>query len=79
MLDFLMDNIFVLFGGLVFQQRIGIPMGMNCAQLHFDWFLYAYEADFLQGLIKNKERKLAQIFNSSFCYIDDVLSLNNSW
>jgi len=26
MLDFLIDNIFVLFGGRVFQQTIGIPM-----------------------------------------------------
>ena len=27
MLDFFMDNIFVLFGGRVFQQTIGNPMG----------------------------------------------------
>jgi hypothetical protein len=40
--------------------------------------LHAYEADFLQGLFKNKERKLSQTFNSSFRYLDDVLSLNNS-
>ena len=40
----------------------------------------SYEADFLEWLLKNKDRKLAQTFNSSFCYIhvDDVLSLNNS-
>jgi len=41
-------------------------------------FLHAYEADFLEGLLKNKDRKLAQTFNSSFRYIHDVLSLNNS-
>ena len=41
-------------------------------------FIHVYEADFLQGLLKNKDRKLAQTFNSSFRYIDDVLSLNNS-
>jgi hypothetical protein len=29
-------------------------------------------------IIKDKDRKLAQIFNSSFCYIDDVLLLNNT-
>jgi hypothetical protein len=32
----------------------------------------------LQGLLKNKDRKLIQTFNSNFHYIDDVLSLNNS-
>ena len=40
--------------------------------------IYAYEADLLQGLLRNKDRKLAQTFNSSFRYIADVLSLNNS-
>jgi hypothetical protein len=28
---FLIDNIFVMFGGRVFQQTVGIPMGTNCA------------------------------------------------
>jgi len=33
MLQFLIDNIFVMFGGRVFQQTAGIPMGTNCAPL----------------------------------------------
>ena len=78
MLDFLIDNIFVEFGGRIFQQTIGIPMGTNCAPLLADLFLYSYEADFIQGLLKKKEKKLARSFNYSFRYIDDVLSLNNS-
>ena len=28
MLEFLVDNIFVVFGGKVFQQIVGIPMGI---------------------------------------------------
>ena len=36
MLDFLIDNIFVMFGGRVFQQTVGIPMGNNCAPLLAD-------------------------------------------
>jgi hypothetical protein len=31
-----------------------------------DLFLHAYEADFLRGLLKNKDRKLTQNFDSSF-------------
>jgi hypothetical protein len=31
MLDGLISNIFVLFGGLVYQQTTGIPIGINCA------------------------------------------------
>ena len=45
MLEFLVD-IFVVFGGKVFQQIVGIPMGTNCAPLLADIFLYSYEAEF---------------------------------
>ena len=78
MLDFLIDNIFVTFGGRVFQQTVGIPMGTNCAPLLADLFLYYYEADFMQELLRKKDKKLAISFNSTFRYIDDVFSLNNS-
>ena len=78
MLDFLIDNIFVEFGGLIFQQTIGIPMGTNCAPLLADLFLHSYEAEFIQSLLKDKKKKhLAKFFNFTFRYIDDVLSLNN--
>jgi hypothetical protein len=57
---------------------IGITMGTNCAPLLSDLFLHAYLADFLPSLLMNEDRKLSQTFNSSFCYIDDVLWLNIS-
>ena len=47
MLEFLVDNIIVVFWGKVFQQIVGIPMGTNCAPLLADIFLYSYEADFI--------------------------------
>jgi hypothetical protein len=78
MLQFLIDNIFVIFDRLVFQQTVGIPMGTNCAPLLADLFLYSYEVNFIQGLLKKKEKKLPRSFNFTFRYIYDVLSLNNS-
>ena len=78
MLEFLIDNIFVIFGGRVFQQTVGIPMGTNCAPLLADLFLYSYEEDFIQGLLKKNEKKLARSFNFTFRYIDNVPSLNNA-
>ena len=54
---------------------VGIAMDTNCAPLLADVFLYSYEADFIQGLLKKNERKLAGSFNFTFGYIDDVLSL----
>ena len=54
MLEYLVDNIFVEFGGRIFQQTIGIPIGTNCAPLHVfaDFFLYSYEAEFVQSLLQ---------------------------
>ena len=53
-------------------------MGTNCALLLADLFLYTYEAEFIQTLVKSKKKKLAQSFNLTFRYIDDVLSLSNT-
>ena len=63
-----------MFGGRVFQQTVGIPMGTNCAPLLADLFLYSYEAYFIQELLKKDEKKLAQSFNYKF----QTLSISNS-
>ena len=49
MLEYLIDNIFVEFGGRIFQQTIDIQMGTDCAPLLADLFLYSYEAEFVQS------------------------------
>jgi hypothetical protein len=36
-----------MFGGRVFQQTVGIAMGLHCTPLLADLFLYSYEADFI--------------------------------
>ena len=51
MLNCLIDNIYVTFGGKVFQQIVGIAMGTNCAPLLADLFLYSYEAEYIQSLL----------------------------
>ena len=63
MIDFLFDNIFVQFGECLFHQVIGIPMGTNCALLLADLFLYSYENEFLDNMIKSGHRRLARSFN----------------
>ena len=78
MLEFLIDNIFVSFGGTLFQQVVGIPMGTNCAPILTDLFLYSYESEFLQKPVKDKKIHEARAFNFTYRYIDDVLSINNS-
>ena len=38
-----MENIFVQFEGMVYQEIVGIPMGTNCAPLKADLFSYCYD------------------------------------
>ena len=77
MIEFLIDNIFVQFGGRLFRQVIGIPMGTNCAPLLADLFLYSYENEFLDNMIKSGRRRLARSFNLCYRYIDDLIVFNN--
>ena len=65
MIEFLVDNIYVRLGVRLFQQMLGIPMRPDRAPLLADLFLYSYENEFLDKLIKEGIRKLARKFNLS--------------
>ena len=58
MIEFWVDNIYVRFGGQFLRQMVGIPMGTNCVPLLADLFLYSYENEYLDKLIKAKESLL---------------------
>ena len=75
MLEFLVDNMLVVFAGKVFQQIVGISMGTNCPPLLADIFLCTYEAEFIR-LCSQRERNSISV--QSQRYIDDVLSINKS-
>jgi hypothetical protein len=72
MLEFLIDNIYVVVGGQVFQESVEIPMGTNCTPLLVDLFLYSFEAEFIQNILYEKTKSLAAAINSMFQYTDDV-------
>ena len=57
MIEFLVDNIYVRFGGQLFRKMVDIPVGTNCPPLLADLFLYSYENEFLDILIKEDKRK----------------------
>ena len=75
MLEYLIDNSFVEYGGQIVQQTVGILMGTKCAPLLANLFLYSYEAEFVQSLLNAGKKHLAQQFNFIYRYIDGVLSL----
>ena len=58
--EFLVDNIYVRFGGQLFRQMVSLHMGTNCAPLLADLFLYSYENEFLDKLIKEAKESLLE-------------------
>ena len=54
-----------------------VPMGTNCAPLLSDLFLYSYESEFVDNMIRGGHKKLARSFNLCYRYIDDLIVFNN--
>lgn len=77
MISWLIDNTYVTVGDLVFRQVIGIPMGTNCAPYLANLFLFAYEFDFLNSTLKQKDFSTLHKFKKCHRYIDDLLAVNN--
>ena len=76
MTEFLVDNIYVRFGGQLFRQMVDIPMGTNCAQLLADLFLYSFDNEFLDKLIKGGQKK--SLLGSSISHIIILMTLSLS-
>ena len=77
MLEFLVDNIYVVFAGNVFQQIVGIPIRTNCAPFLAEIFLYSYEAEFYMGQMYSVELEIKDKTegNTSATYLDLLLSI----
>ena len=76
MIEFLIDNIFVQFGGGFFRQVIKIPWTKLCSitcwpfpLLIWEWISRQYDQKWPQGL--------ARSFNLCYRYIDDLIVFNN--
>ena len=70
MIKFLIDNIY-----MQFEKASGNwnSKGANCAPLLADLFLYSYENQFLDNIIRSGHRRLAGSFNLCYRYIDDLI------
>ena len=77
MINWLIDNTFVTIGTSLFKQVIGIPMGTDCAPYLANLFLFAYEFEFLNDTLKQKDFSTLHKFNKCHRYIDDLLAVNN--
>lgn len=77
LLSWLIDNIYVTFGDKVFRQKIGIPMGTDCAPFLANLFLYSYEYEWIDKQRVLKQYSTLNAFKNCCRYIDDLLIANN--
>ena len=72
-----LDNIFIRFETKVYRQTIGFPMGINCALLVADLFLFCYGRDFRKSLSRENQADIIEAFNSTSRYLDLLLNIDN--
>jgi hypothetical protein len=68
-LDFILENIYVKFGNSIYEQVIGIPIGLDSGQDIANLLLYQYESSYIENLAK-RDLNLAKKFSKCSRYID---------
>jgi len=84
MLSKLVTSTFIELGNVVLWQKIGIPMGTNCAPFLANLYCFAHELAFLRSLLHShqartpgfREYRLIRGMHETTRYIDDLLTLN---
>ena len=77
MIRFVVSNTYFQFGGRVYKQVIGIPMGTDCAPWIANLTLFAYEFVFLTNRLKANDFQVCRKLRFSFRYIDDISVVND--
>ena len=73
----IIDNSYIVHRGKVYRQKIGIPMGTNCAPYLANMFLHIYEYDYLVKLVQDGNIDVAKLLSNTFRYQDDCIALND--
>ena len=75
-MQFLLQNTYVSFGGIVLRQTRGIPMGGNSSSQFADLSLAKSEFNFMLNIIKEKKFNLAKLLSNNSRYVDDLCVVN---
>ena len=78
-LKFILYNTYVQFGGNIFKQIKGIPMGGNASPFIADLYLAWHEFCYMSKLVASKspaDHKLAKILSLNSRYLDDISVIN---
>ena len=77
--NFLVDNIYLQFSkDKILRQRIGIPMGTNCAVYVANLFCFTYEYDFISRVIAKNRLDIISRFRLTLRFVDDLLTCDNN-
>jgi hypothetical protein len=77
LVKYLVSNTFLRQNNSLYRQKVGIPMGTNCAPVLANLFLYYYESLYVSKIEREQGVRAARKFQWSFRLIDDVLSFDN--
>jgi hypothetical protein len=75
-LKFILEHSYFSVGSVVFQQRIGIPIGVDCAPAIANLTLFRYEYEYMAKLLRSNYRRALR-FNGTFRLMDDISSVNS--
>ncbi|EFJ09726.1 hypothetical protein SELMODRAFT_427748 [Selaginella moellendorffii] len=74
---FIIRNTYVRLGDRVWRQVRGIPMGFSCSPLWCNLYLFYFEYNFITRLARLGRYDLLRLFEHTFRYMDDLVSMNN--
>ena len=77
-IEMIVDNSYVLYKNCIYRQVIGIPMGTSCAPHLANIFLFMYESQYIQELIKSGQHNKAALLSNIFRYQDDAIVFNDN-
>ena len=77
MICWLVDNTFVVNAAICRRQKIGLPMGTNCAPALCNLCLFTWEYLYIERLISTGRLDAARKHHMTFRLIDDILVLGN--
>lgn len=73
---FVIEHALFTYAGVLYIQHYGIPMGVEPGVFIANNTMWAYEYDFIERLIKNKEFNLLMLCKWVRRYIDDLIALS---
>lgn len=73
----LVESVYVVYGETAWRQKVGVPMGTDCAPFLANLYLFAKEYKWIRQKVEEGEEELAKSLRHTSRYVDDLLALND--